>query len=310
MRIAIASGKGGTGKTTIAVNLAFVAATGGESVTYLDCDVEEPDGHIFLSPEIVSRRRVTIPVPQVDESLCSGCGLCAQFCEFKAIVSIPDRVLTFHELCHGCGGCTLLCPDSAISEAPREIGSIETGRVETDRAGKHSEQGNLTFVHGILDVGMALSPPVIRAVKEHLGDSGLSVIDAPPGAACPMVEAVRHADYVVLVAEPTPFGLHDLDITMKVTNELGLPAGVVINRSGLGGDGVERYCRREGVDVLARFPDDRRIAEIYSTGGLVAAELPWFREHCEALLDALRCRISGIGLRYGQRAHADTDRRR
>lgn len=284
MRVAVASGKGGTGKTTVAVNLAVAAAGMSKGAAYIDCDVEEPNGHIFLKPAIEESETVTVPVPVVDDSRCTACGECGRICRFKAIVMILDEVLTFPELCHGCGGCSLVCPVEAITEKPREVGKIERGRARLRGGGNGGAARSLDFIHGILNVKEAMPTPVIREVKAKMPEKGLSIIDAPPGASCAMVESVRGVDYVLLVAEPTPFGLNDLAITVETVRELGLPAGVVVNRYGMGDDGVRNFCVNEGITILGEIQDDRRVAEIYSDGGLICEILPSFRQRMQELL--------------------------
>ncbi|MBN2473098.1 MAG: ATP-binding protein [Pirellulales bacterium] len=263
MQIAIASGKGGTGKTTVATNLAYVASRGGHHVAYLDCDVEEPNGHIFLNPQITDRRPVASPVPQVDAAKCTLCGKCGEICRFSAIVRVGKKVLVYPELCHGCGGCSLVCPADAIREAPREIGVLEIGSA-----------GPIEFAQGVLHIGQPMSPPVIRAVKAMAPRSELTVIDAPPGTSCPVIEAVSRADFVILVTEPTPFGFHDLKLAVEMVRILHLPFGVVINRAGLDGADVRSYCTAQRIPVLAEIPDDRRLAEAYSRGQMAAVALP------------------------------------
>jgi MinD superfamily P-loop ATPase len=265
MRIVFASGKGGTGKTILATNLASVLAGQDEAVTYLDCDVEAPNGHIFLKPVITNREAVTIPVPEVDEGRCTRCGRCGDFCPSHAIVCLGNAVLTFPELCHGCGGCALVCPEKAIREIPRAIGEIARGTA-----------GPIQFVEGRLQIGQPMSPPIIRAVKRHLPVTGIAILDAPPGTACPMVETVRDADFVLLVTEPTVFGLHDLTLAVEVIRRVGVPFGVAVNRVGSSDDGVQRYCAHDDIPVLLQIPEDRRIAEIYSRGELAARHFPGF----------------------------------
>jgi MinD superfamily P-loop ATPase len=258
LKIAIASGKGGTGKTTIATNLAMFLSGAGRKVCYADCDVEAPNGHIFLKPHISRRRAVSIPVPEVDEAKCTGYGECGQICQYSAIVCIRQEVLTFHQLCHGCGGCTLVCPVEAIREVPREIGAIEEG-----------SSNGVDFVHGKLNIGEPMAPPLIREVKKSLPPDAETVIDAPPGTSCPVIEAVKGADYVVLVTEPTPFGLNDLKLAVEMTCQLGLPFGIVINRSDIGDDRVAAYAANESIAILLEIPDDRQVAEAYSRGEAV-----------------------------------------
>jgi MinD superfamily P-loop ATPase len=257
IQVAVASGKGGTGKTTLAVCLAHALAEHGERVTYVDCDVEEPNGHIFLRPTFEHRRPVRVLVPSMDTDGCSGCGRCSEFCQFNAIVSLRDRVLVLPDLCHGCGGCVLVCGERALSEVPHEIGAVELGRA-----------GGIDFVHGTLTVGKPLAVPVIRAAREAVPDGGTVIIDAPPGTSCPPVEAVRGVDHVILVAEPTPFGLHDLRLAVRMVRELGLDASVVVNRSDAGGKGVREYASGEGLPIIAEMREDRAVAEAYARGEL------------------------------------------
>jgi MinD superfamily P-loop ATPase len=274
MVVAVASGKGGTGKTTVAANLARVRG----NVTLLDCDVEEPNVHLFLNgepecgPEVVS-----IPVPEVDEARCDGCGECARFCAYKALAVLAKRVLLFPELCHGCGGCARVCPRDAIREAARRIGVVEMSRAA----------GGLTLVQGRLDVGAAMAPPLIRAVKARIPKAGDAILDAPPGTSCSLAATLRATDYAVLVAEPTPFGLHDLKLAVAVARQLGIRFGVVVNRADGRDDRVPAYCRWERIPVLAEIPEDRRIAEACSRGALAADALPEYRPLFENLYAAV-----------------------
>ena len=279
MILAIASGKGGTGKTTVAVNLARVLE---RPVQLLDCDVEEPNDHLFLPGATISEETVTIPVPEVDGSLCDGCGECGRFCAYHAIVSTGSKPLVFVEMCHGCGGCALVCPKQAIREIAKRIGTIS-----------RKQAGNIALVQGLLDVGQAMAPPLIRAVKERLEPGMPAILDAPPGTSCPVIAAIRGADLVLLVTEPTPFGLHDLTLAVDMVRELRIPFGVLINRVGCGDDRVHVYCRRENVPILAEIPDDRRIAESYSRGQLIVEALPEYRELFAGLAGKLL--KSGIG---------------
>jgi len=263
MKIAIASGKGGTGKTTIATNLAVSLSHAGRRVQYLDCDVEEPNGHIFLKPHIDRVEEVTVGVPQVDESKCTGCGRCGQLCQYSAIICIQKHVLTFEQLCHSCGGCMAVCPESALAEKQRRIGVAEYGVVE-----------GVAFGQGRLDIGAIQTPALIRHVKRGIQEGAIVILDAPPGTSCPVIEALKGADFVLLVTEPTPFGLNDLELAVGMVKTLKLPFAVVINRCNIGDDGVAQYCRREGIDIAMEIPNDRKIAEAYSRGRLMVDVLP------------------------------------
>ena len=276
MRIAVASGKGGTGKTTLATNLAHVASRIGRTVAYLDCDVEEPNGHIFLRPTIEKEQAIKKPVPVVDLERCTQCGQCARICRYGAVASLPNETLVFAELCHACGGCSLVCPTDAIHETPRTIGKLRLG-----------VSGRVRFVEGVLNVGEAMSPPAIRAVKAAAPQAELVLLDAPPGTSCPVVETVRGCDLVILITEPTPFGLHDLTLAVEMVRAMGLPLGVVINRADVGNGKVRGYCAGRRVEVLAEIPDDRAVAEAYSHGRMIAEVVPGFAERIRDLLARL-----------------------
>ncbi len=258
MRIAVASGKGGTGKTTVAVGLAAVLAETGAKVAYADCDVEEPNGHIFLNPAIHETAPATLPYPVIDKEACISCGKCQQICQYKAIILIMGKPLVFPDMCHACGGCALVCPTGAITEEQREIGIVETG-----------ESKGIRFIHGRLNIGQILSPPLIRQVKSRISDDETTIIDCPPGTSCPVIMALRGADYILLVTEPTPFGLNDLKLAADAARELRIPFGVLINRSDIGTRDAERYCDKYAIPILGRIPDDRRVAEAYSKGALI-----------------------------------------
>lgn len=298
MRIAVASGKGGTGKTTIAVSLALSAQG---RVQLLDCDVEEPNAGLFLAQRDICESAITVPVPVINETKCVACGECASFCEFNAIVHIGTTVMVFPELCHSCGGCALVCPAGAIHEEPSAIGMLTTSEVLRD------DLAPVSFYQGLLSIGKAMSPPVIRAVKDRAvkdsasknhespgygdvaaADAGImTIIDAPPGTSCPMGTAVSGVDYVILVTEPTPFGLHDLDLAVKTVRKMGLRFGVIINRSDSGDDRVIVYCTKENIRILLQIPEDRRIAEGYSEGKPLIVSAPEYRRKFAALAGLL-----------------------
>jgi len=259
VKITIASGKGGTGKTTVAVNLAACASSEMDNIAYVDCDVEEPDGHLFLHPQITTENEARVPVPVVEEDQCSHCGDCARACMFNALLSTKKKVLIFEELCHGCGACSIVCPERAISEKTRAIGVV-----------RHGTARGMTYLGGVLNVGEHMATPLVARVKEDItGDISLAVIDASPGTSCPVIEAVRDTDYVILVTEPTPFGLSDLTLAVEMTRKLGVPFGVVINRAMDTPGIVDEYLEREKIEVLSRIPLDRSIAETISRGEIL-----------------------------------------
>ncbi|MFN2292590.1 MAG: ATP-binding protein [Anaerolineae bacterium] len=293
MIIAVASGKGGTGKTTVATSLAQSIAADGrlsapsgaaeraraqeasqpdQKLVFLDCDVEEPNAALFLQPDLDDGQEVGILIPDVDYDRCTFCGRCAEVCPWHAIAVVGRKVLVFPELCHGCGSCTLNCPEDAIHEVLHVMGVLESGPA-----------GPISFGHGILNVGEAMAVPIIRQLKaRHMADNDvdLAILDASPGTSCPVVETMRGADFVLLVTEPTPFGLHDLRLAAQVArDELGLPVGVVVNRDGVGDTGVEEYCAAQDIPILMRIPIDRRIAEAISGGQSLVEALPEYRPH-------------------------------
>jgi MinD superfamily P-loop ATPase len=272
--IAIASGKGGTGKTTVAVHLAAALAERWKTVQYLDCDVEVPNGHLFLEPRIDRADPVTVPVAVVDAEACSACGKCARVCAFNAI-AVLQTALVFPELCHGCGGCLAVCPHGAIREEPRPIGVVESGRA-----------GRIVFTQGRLRIGERTTPTLIRAVKRTRTEGAVAVLDAPPGTACPVVATVRDADYVALVTEPTPFGLYDLRLAVTLMRSLQRRFGVILNRADLGDDKVQAYCAAEHIPLLTAIPDLRDLAEAGSRGAM-AGDIPAFKAALAELVAVL-----------------------
>jgi MinD superfamily P-loop ATPase len=276
MKIAIASGKGGTGKTTVATNLALAAAAENLAVAYLDCDVEEPNGALFLKPEIERELDVEVSIPEVDLKKCAGCGICGKICQLNAIAAMGKNILIFPELCHGCGGCWLVCPVNAITESKRITGKLQIGQ----------NADGVKFIQGLLNIGEAMSPPVINAVKRAAPEAELTIIDSPPGTSCPVIESIRNSDYVILVTEPTPFGLNDLKLAVDMVKALELPFGVVINRADSGDDKTRRFCRDIGVGII-EIPDSRKVAEAYSRGESAFNAVPEFRDVFTGLLDKI-----------------------
>ena len=271
MKLAIASGKGGTGKTTLAVNLALAAD---RPVRLADCDVEEPNDHLFFPAPKWSEQVIDWPLPQVDEALCDGCGECSDFCEYNAIVTFGTVPYISPDLCHGCGGCQLVCPQKAITETSRRIGVVKTAETE-----------HVSLIEGRSDIGTVLTTPLIRAVKNQAAGAELIILDAPPGTSCPVITTLQGSDFVVLVTEPTPFGLNDLELAVGAVRELGLPFGVVINRAGSGDDRVLDWCRNNHITVLAEIAEDRRIAESYSRGEALVTALPEYRDLFAEILE-------------------------
>jgi len=270
MKIVVASGKGGTGKTSVAINLAL--STGAKQ--YLDCDVEEPNAHIFLKGRETSQIPVEILVPVIDKSKCTFCGECSRFCQYNALFVVGDTAMVFPELCHSCGGCSIVCPEGAISEVPRNIATIHKLQIN-----------DMELVYGNLNVGEPLAVPVISAVKDQTISEGLVILDAPPGTACPVVESISNADVCIMVTEPTPFGLHDLEIATEVVKQLDVPVGVVVNFAGVGDRTVYNFCEKQNIPILMEIPYNRRIAELYSTGIPFSTEMTEWKPKFQVLLE-------------------------
>jgi MinD superfamily P-loop ATPase len=279
MIVSVASGKGGTGKTTVTASLANIWQG---PVLAVDLDVEEPNLHLFLRPSMEGTETAQLAVPVVDEAKCTFCGACSELCQFKAISVMPQLILTFPEMCHGCGGCMAVCPEQALSPGRRELGEIRWG-----------EAGRVGFLMGRLRIGEAMSPPLMRFVKVKLdamiaARGGDAIIDAPPGVSCPAVNAVIDSDVIVLVTEPTPFGFYDFQLAWEAFAPLGKPMGTVVNRAGLGNDDIYRFCREKGLPILAEIPLDRAIAEAYARGRIIAELSVEHREIFVAMLGRIR----------------------
>ena len=277
MIISVASGKGGTGKTTVATSLALSI---GADVRLLDCDVEQPNAHLFIHPVFDQIQTITTPVPEVDSHRCTGCGQCGDLCEFKAITLVGDSVLVFEELCHGCGGCMAVCPEHAITEKGRELGVLKKGRCN-----------GLEFVHGKLRIGEAMSPPLIKAVLAYADPAELNIVDAPPGTSCPVIETMKPADFVLLVTEPTPFGLYDLKLAVEAVKTMDIPCGLVINRSDAGDRQVHDYAAAENLPILMEIPFDRRIAEAYARGDMLVEVHPEWRAKFLDLYEMIKASV-------------------
>ena len=276
MKITIASGKGGTGKTTFAVNLAYALSKKGERIRLLDCDVEEPNDFLFVQPEFTETKPVTAMKPVWNAEKCTACGKCADACNYNAIAVIKKKVLIFGELCHSCGVCSFVCPENALTETPQAIGKTQA-----------ADQKPFFFAHGLLNIGEALAPNVVRAVKSYIDPEAVNIIDASPGTACPVVEATEGADVAVLVTEPTPFGLNDLKLAVGLTLKQGVPTGILINRSDGQDAIISEYAEQTGVPVIGRIPFKREYAETYSGGGILADEYPEFNANMLTIYDRI-----------------------
>jgi MinD superfamily P-loop ATPase len=273
MIISVASGKGGTGKTSVAVNMALSVG----SVKLLDCDVEEPNAYLLLHPEITKKKQVCASIPRINRELCNNCGNCAKFCQFNAIFVASEKVLVFPELCHSCGGCAIVCPKKAIDWENQKIGTLNFGATD-----------GVSLIYGNLEVSKPLAVPVIKAVKNQIGESENVILDSPPGTSCPFVETISGNDYCLLVTEPTPFGLHDLKIAVDVLRKVAIPFGIVVNRAGIGDRKVYDYCKQENIRIMLEIPYQRRIAELYSKGVPFSLEMSEWEEKFQALYREIR----------------------
>lgn len=280
MNIAIASGKGGTGKTTISLCLASYYADKEISVALLDCDVEEPNANLFLQSEVREIVETNVLIPSVDNSLCTGCGKCGDICEYSAIVLIKGKPLVLKEMCHSCGGCFLVCPEKAITEVKRPTGVIELGEIN-----------GIEYAGGRLNIGEAMSPPLIKDVKEYYPGAVVRIMDSPPGTSCPVIESVRGCDFLLLVSEPTPFGLNDLKLAAEMARAMGIPFGVVENRASAGNDRLSEFCRNESIPLIASIPNTREIAVRYSRGDSVSYIKENYRNELEKIADHINSAV-------------------
>ena len=274
MQIAVASGKGGTGKTTIATSLALSLVSQGE-VYYFDCDVEAPNGHLFLEPELTRQIPANIRIPQIQLDKCTLCGRCVEVCQFHALAKVGKNILVFPQLCHGCGSCTLNCPEGAITEISNPIGVLESGLTN----------GGIHFSRGLLTISEPMPTPIIRQLKklESPPQGSILVLDSPPGASCSVVETLRGSDFVLLVTEPTPFGLHDLKQMLGIVEEMGMPCGIVINRDGIGDDQLEKYLLQKNIPILMRVPFDKTIASGVASGKTLIELFPEYKNQFMSL---------------------------
>ncbi|MCK5822025.1 MAG: ATP-binding protein [Bacteroidales bacterium] len=266
MRISIASGKGGTGKTTLSTNLSAFLAEGSE-VVLADLDVEEPNSGLFIRGDLISTEHKYKMVPEWKEDACTLCGLCQKVCNFNAVIRLANQILVFPQLCHGCYACSELCPTESLPMIPQKMGQLSLYK-----------RGNLNFVESRLDVGEEQAVPLISQtidyIDQHFPEAKYKIFDAPPGTSCPVIEATKDSDFVILITEPTPFGLHDLKLAVETIRSLNKPFGIVINRDGLGNDDVIEYCTKQNISILAKIPNSRKIAELYSQGELLYHQIP------------------------------------
>lgn len=272
MKIAVLSGKGGTGKTFVSVNLACAA----EQAVYVDCDVEEPNGHLFLKPVITETKTVAVSVPDLDISKCTCCRICVEFCRHNALALVKDRLLMFHEICHSCGGCILLCPKKALHKKQRPIGKVEIGISD-----------KVTVLTGFLNTGEESGSSIIKELMETLPKQETIIVDCPPGSACIVMESIREADYCVLVAEPTLFGVHNLAMVHELVKQFGKPYGVVLNKCMSGENPAKRYCEEHQISILAEIPYEEELGSLNSKGLVAVRESTQYRDLFRRLLFSL-----------------------
>lgn len=273
MKIAVLSGKGGTGKTLVSVNLASTA----KDATYIDCDVEEPNGHLFFKPKQIIEEQVTVSVPQIEQGLCSGCRKCVEFCKFNALAYVKDKVMVFNEVCHSCGGCKILCPNHAISEIKKSIGALQSGTSE-----------NVKVISGFLNVGEVSGVPIIKKILEKgCSTNGITFIDCPPGSACTAMESISDADYCILVAEPTIFGVHNLNMVYELVKLFNKPFGVILNKCSKEENPAQEFCINRNIKILGTIPFDKELGTINSNGLIAVRENEKYRELFNELLDNL-----------------------
>jgi len=284
MNIAVASGKGGTGKTFLSTNLFNVLRKSFKDVAYYDCDVEEPNGHLFIKPEKTVEEVINVEIPEVDSSKCIKCGKCEEICQYNAITIIAGKPYVFEDLCHSCNGCNLVCPVSAISNIKYRVGTVKSG-----------ELANAKFYSGCLDVGKVLTIPIIKRLNRYFHENSdyINIIDAPPGTSCPVVASVNSVDYVVLVTEPTKFGLNDLNLIVKMLKNFNVPYSVVLNRSGLGKNSlIEDFCQKENIPLDLKIPFSREISTVYSSGGLFSDYSEDFQKDLLNLFETIKERLA------------------
>lgn len=289
MNIAVLSGKGGTGKTLLSVNMAAAS----KSATYIDCDVEEPNGYLFFKPEEIVEENVSVKIPEVDKELCSGCRKCVDFCKFNALAFIKNAPIVFGDICHSCGGCSLLCPENAITEKDKVIGKIEKGK----------SQG-IDVYTGILNTGEVSGVPIIEKLLEEnraTDNEKLSIIDCPPGSACIVMESIKDADFCVLVAEPTAFGVHNLEMVYELVSLFGKPFGVVLNKCLDGENPSEEFCKEKGIKILGRVPFEKELGELNSNAKIAARESERYNKLFKNILETVKGEVQHERASYTER---------